>query len=143
MSLDRALGVAPVAGAPSWWASEARVRRDQALRSVRAEFMRDVHVTVAATEIVEAMKRHRAVRGDSDQARRLAAARPAIRRRIEELIGPVDTVASTRQVRRILSKRENRGQMLPEAMAKSTSHTAYPCPRPNATLPSGSMISCS
>jgi hypothetical protein len=72
-TLDGVLGLSRSSGAGPWWVSEARQRRDQALRELRERAFADLAVKDAALAIARAVQRRSTARGPArTQAEKLA-----------------------------------------------------------------------
>jgi hypothetical protein len=63
-------------------------RRHAALRTAFAELLAGMDIQPAAREIAAALAGDRTVLGETDEARRALALRPAIRKRVADLVAP-------------------------------------------------------
>ena len=62
LTLDQAFGVTQHGGVCSWWAQEARKRRDKACRELRKESFANCDIKIAAKEIDKLARRRMTVR---------------------------------------------------------------------------------
>jgi len=80
----------------------AQQRRDAVLRQVRQEFFPELDTLPAAIELERAARGYRTPRNRTDAAQAAAEKRPAVRRRLEQLLGDLDAIPSAHRIRQLI-----------------------------------------